>query len=134
MEAILSEQERHELVGVLRELDPTAPRENRNVIRRKTLMSVWMQRLGRNDSRALAKIMLVNVSLNGVGLLSKTPCLKGEKFVLPLRFDEGGGWLVLCEVRNCRKLASGYFKIGGRFIDRMEDDKGVAKIPEDWRG
>ena len=57
-------------------------------------------------------------------MLAKVGLATGDKFVLPLRFDEGGGWLVLCEVRNCRRLASGHFKIGGHFIERIEDAAG----------
>jgi hypothetical protein len=134
MEAVLNSKERFELVSVLREMDPTAPREHRRSPRRKTLISLWMQRLGRNNARAITKVMLVNVSEVGVGFLGKAACVAGEKFVLPLPFNEGGGWLVLCEVRNCRKLASGHFKMGAKFLDRIEDKSGDAKIPGDWLG
>ena len=70
--------------------------------------------------------------MRGVGLLTKVVHVKADKFVMPLRFDEGGGWLVLCEVRNSKSLATGHYKVGARFIDRIEDPWGDAKIPGDW--
>src|ERR1035437_3041409 len=136
MEGFLNGEERYQLVRTLRNMDPIAPREHRRTLRRKVLMSLWMQQLEKNKTPRLSKITLVNVSLNGVGVLCQTSSRMGEKIVLPLSFHEGGGWLVLCEVRRCRRLASGFYLIGGCFIDHIhiEDEKGVAKIPGDWWG
>jgi len=133
MEATLTTHERHQLVTVLRELDRTAVKERRRHLRRKTLIHLWMQRINRGARQRFTEIVLVNVSAIGVGLLSPVACPKGERFVLPLPFVEGGGWLVLCEVRNCQRLANGLFKIGGRFVDKIEDEDGDAKVPERWR-
>jgi len=132
MDVVLTAGERQELVTVLRELDPTAPKERRGSVRRKTLLNLWMQRIGENEGGTISKVVLVNVSVSGVGILTKMPFLRGEKFAIPLPFAEGGGWLVLCEVRNCQRLMSGHYKVGGRFIDRIEDDNGDAKIPGNW--
>ena len=133
MEATLTTQERHQLVTVLRELDHTALQERRRHQRRKTLINLWLQRLNPNAKPKFAEIVLINVSPIGVGLLSKIPCQIREKLVLPLPFIEGGGWLVLCEVRNCRKVPNGRFKIGCRFLDKIEDATGSAEIPHHWR-
>ncbi|MCL2646550.1 MAG: hypothetical protein FWD61_06035 [Phycisphaerales bacterium] len=133
MKTVLTAKEHQQLVTVLRELDHNAIKERRRLPRRKTLINLWMQRLGKNARPKFSEILLVNVSTNSVGLLSKVACLTGEKLVLPLPFIEGGGWLVLCEVRNCQKLVCGQFKIGCRFIDKIEDENGDAKIPDQWR-
>lgn len=132
MEGVLTTQERYELVSVLQQLDPQAPAEQRRMPRRKALVNLWIRRIGKGRSGLLTKLVLVNVSATGVGILAKTPFEKGDKFVMPLRFDEGGGWLVLCEVRNCKTLANGHYKVGGLFIDRIEDPSGDAKTPGDW--
>lgn len=132
MEGVLTVQERHELVAVLRQLDPQAPAEQRLAPRRKALVKLWIRRIGKGRSGLPAKLVLVNVSTMGVGMVARTPLAKGDKFVMPLRFDEGGGWLVLCEVRNCKTLANGHYKVGGLFIDRIEDPSGDAKTPGDW--
>ena len=133
MNAILTEKERNQLVTVLRELDKTAVRERRRQVRRKTLINLWMQRISKNARPKFTEVVMVNVAAKGVGLLSKVACLVGEKLVLPLPFVEGGGWLVLCEVRNCQKLACGQFKIGCHFVEKIEDENGATKIPDHWR-
>jgi hypothetical protein len=132
MDGLLTDRERHELVAVLRQLDPQAPAEQRRTPRRKALVSLWIRRIGKGQSKAPAKQVLVNVSEQGVGMLGKAAFANGDKFVMPLRFDEGGGWLVLCEVRNSKALPNGHYKVGCKFIDRIEDPQGDAKIPGDW--
>jgi hypothetical protein len=75
--------------------------------------------------------MLVNVAAQGVGLQVETPLKVGQKFLLQLRFMEGGGWLVLCETRNCSPLRMA-FKVGAKFLDRIDDPDGTSKPPMDW--
>jgi hypothetical protein len=132
LESTLSLEERHQLVSVLRQLDPQSPAEQRRSPRRKALVNLWIRRINKHRSRALARLVLVNVSQTGVGFLAKSPFEAGEKFVMPLRFDEGGGWLVLCEVRNLKGLANGHYKVGAKFLERIEDPSGDARIPGDW--
>jgi hypothetical protein len=132
LESTLSLEERHQLVSVLRQLDPQSPAEQRRSPRRKALVNLWIRRINKHRSRALARLVLVNVSQTGVGFLAKSAFEAGEKFVMPLRFDEGGGWLVLCEVRNLKGLANGHYKVGAKFLERIEDPSGDARIPGDW--
>jgi hypothetical protein len=132
MESTLSIEERHQLVSVLRQLDPQSPSEQRRSPRRKALVNLWIRRIGKSRSKALARLVLVNVSQTGVGFLSKAGFESGEKFVMPLRFDEGGGWLVLCEIRNLKALPNGHYKVGAKFLERIEDPSGDARIPGDW--
>jgi len=131
-EVLLTAEERHQLVAVLRELDPGSPREHRSGVRRKVLMNLWIRRLVKGKSRMLQKVVLLDVSKKGLAMLSPTAFGHGDKLVVPLEFGEGGGWLVLCEVRNCRKLPNGRYKIGAQFIDRIEDTDGKSRIPGDW--
>jgi hypothetical protein len=132
MDTLLSTQERHQLVSVLRQLDPHAPAEQRRTPRRKALVNLWIRRISQKTTTAVARLVLVNVSQNGVGFLAKSEFAAGEKFVMPLRFDEGGGWLVLCEVRNAKALRDGHYKVGAKFLERIEDPSGDARIPGDW--
>jgi hypothetical protein len=131
-EVLLSEEETHQLIAVLRDLDPAAPKEKRAGARRKVLLHIWIRRLAKGRSRNLQKVVLVDVSRKGLALLTTMPLEVDDKIVAPLQFGEGGGWLVLCEVRNCRKLASGHLKVGAQFIDRIEDENGTTRIPGDW--
>ena len=132
-EVLLTEEERHQLVAVLRELDPAAPKEKRSGPRRKVLLNIWIRQLVKGKARTLQKGLLVDVSKKGLALLLESPLGVGDKVVVPLEFGEGGGWLTLCEVRNCRREArSGRWKIGTQFLDRIEDTDGRSRIPGDW--
>jgi hypothetical protein len=131
-ETVLSSNQRQELLNVLQELDPTAPTEKRRSARRKVLKSLWIRNLTNTGARGLRKAVLENVSKRGVGLLVHRAMTKGDKFLLPLDFEDGSGWLVLCEARNCRRLASGQFKVGAGFIDRVERQGEEMQVPADW--
>jgi len=83
--------------------------------------------------------IIVNVSVQGVGIILSKALAKSAKFILPLRFSEGGGWLVLCEVRNCvsvlQVIPNQYqrqWKVGARFLERIDDPKATAMPPLDW--
>jgi len=129
---LLNNSQRHQLLTVLQELDPSAPAENRRHPRRKVLKSLWIRTLTKTGAKPLRKVVLDNVSKQGVGLLIHRSLKSGDKFLLPLDFEDGSGWLVLCETRNCRKQESGQFKLGARFIDRIERSGDTLQIPPDW--
>ncbi len=129
----LSEEERHQLVAVLRELDPGSPKEKRSGPRRKVLLSLWIRKVARGKATGLQKAVLVDVSRKGLAILTTEALEVGDKVVAPLQFGEGGGWLTLCDVRNCRRLTGvARWKVGLQFIDRIEDTDGKSKIPGDW--
>ena len=126
----LTAEERHQLILVLRDLDQKAPTEHRRRPRRKVQLNVWIRLLeGKHLKRMPA--VLVNVAAQGVGLHVDRPLPCGQKFLLPLRFIEGGGWLVLCETRNCRPLRQ-TCRLGAKFLDRIDDPDGTARPPLDW--
>lgn len=131
-DAQLTAQERHELLRVLRDLDPGAPKESRQHPRRKVLMHMELRRIVKNALGPITRVVVMNVSRVGVGFISKTPIAKGQHFVVRFRFAEGGGWLLLCEVRNTAPLANSQTKVGAKFIDRLEDDTGRSSVPADW--
>ncbi len=132
MESIsLTTDERHKLLAVLREMDPKAPAEKRKSVRRKVQLEIWIRPVSKK-SPGLIKSMLVDVSARGVALVAGRVVQKGERFVMPLRFREGGGWLILCEVRNATALPRGRCKIGARIVDRIDDPEGDSKPPLDW--
>ncbi|HVS70559.1 MAG TPA: hypothetical protein VHQ47_04820 [Phycisphaerae bacterium] len=135
MQVQLTTNERQQLLAVLREMDPATsatPQEKRRKPRRKVAQKLWLRRIARDEKFPIQRATLVNTSQSGVGLLCSQQVPEGERFVIPLRFVEGGGWLVLCEVRNCRRLSESHFKVGARFIDKIEDDAGDARPPADW--
>lgn len=127
----LSARERRQLLSVLRELDPAGLPENRRNNRRKVSSPLWLRRLS-GSPRLPIKAALINASAHGAGLLLPIALAVGDRFVVPLRFAEGGGWLVLCEVRNCKPLPGKHFQVGVRFVDRITDDQETGQIPADW--
>lgn len=132
MQVQLTTSERQQLLAVLRDMDPAVPAEKRRRPRRKVSQSLWLRRIARDEKFPIQRATLVNSSPAGVGLLCAHVLPEGERFVIPLRFLEGGGWLVLCEVRNCRRLSDAHFKVGAKFIDKIEDEVGNARPPADW--
>jgi hypothetical protein len=127
----LTADERHKLLAVLRELDEGAPAEKRRQARRKVQLDVPVRMVGRRPAKTV-KSMLIDVSARGVALIVGQELEKGEKLVLPLRFREGGGWLILCEVRNASALPHGRCKVGAKIVDRIDDPEGNARPPMDW--
>jgi len=123
-----------QIKNVLRDLDPTAIQEKRRFPRQKTALELYVRKLAPGARHALFKVLMVNTSKRGVGILAPRVMNLGERFVLPLRFDDGGGWLVLCSVRNRRKLAGGHWKIGAEFLAWVEDESGKTRIPAEWFG
>jgi len=75
---------------------------------------------------------VLNVAARGAAVRVKQRLQKGDKLLLPLAFREGGGWLVLCEVRNCTPLDRGFFKVGCVFKEKIDDPTGQARPPLDW--
>jgi hypothetical protein len=128
----LNPEEHKKLLSVLRELDTRTPAEKRRHNRRNTLLDLWIQPINEGGKRSVLKATLVNVAARGVGVDLKQPLPIGHKFLLRLRFREGGGWLVLCEVRNCRRHDEGLYRLGGQFLDRVDDPYGDVKPPFDW--
>jgi hypothetical protein len=126
----LTSQERHQLLAVLREMDGNAPKEKRREPRRNILMRMWIRPIAHRKC-GRQRATLLNVASRGVGLMTLHALEKRQKFLLPLRFHDGGGWLVLCEVRSCVPAKDGY-KIGAKFLDRIDDLKGNAPPPMDW--
>jgi hypothetical protein len=127
---ILTTQERRQLMAVLRDLDSQAPTEKRRQPRRKVQLNIGIHPT-RKDACGLLAAKLLNVAVGGMGLEVPTALRKGQRFTVQLRFQEGGGWLVLCEVRNCRAIEGG-FRLGAEFIQRIEDPDGNARIPKIW--
>ena len=126
----LTANERQKLLAVLREMDHHAPEEKRSESRHKVLLDITIRTIaGRRCTRH--KATLVNVAKRGLGLIVPHQLPKGSRFIVPLRFHDGGGWLVLCEVQSCVEHRTGY-KVGARFQDRIDDPKGNAAPPMDW--
>ena len=131
----LSHNEVQQVLDVLRDLAAEQkPTNHRRALRRKVALPLWLRRIpGCGSERSqLFRIMAVDISNKGIGCLSRRKLELGETFVLPLRFSEGGGQLVLCRVRFLRELASGHFRVGAEFAATTPDPTGRARIPEEW--
>jgi len=134
----LNQQERQQLLDVLRDMDATKSTERRRDKRRDVVVNLVVRKVKSGNVRKAAEPVsvfpgtVVNVAARGVGLKLAQALDTGDKIVLPLRFREGGGWLVLCQVRTCSRQSDGSFRIGAKFVERLEDPEGIAKVPVDW--
>jgi len=131
----LSPSEIQQVLEVLHDLArDKAPANQRAADRRKVALPLWLRRLpgAGSDRSQLFRIMAVDISRKGIGCLSRRKMGLGENFVLPLRFTEGGGELVLCRVRYARQLQSGHYRLGAEFMATTPDPTGRARIPREW--
>lgn len=129
-EPALTEDERHKLLTVLRDMDPKAPQEKRKSLRRKVQLETSVRLV--NKRPGAMNVVLVDVSSRGVAVVMPRQLETGDRFMLPLRFREGGGWLVLCEVRNVSGMSRGRAKVGAKIVDRIDDPAGNSRPPLDW--
>jgi hypothetical protein len=128
----LTFEERHQVLSVLHELDPSAPRESRRHPRRRTLMEVVIQPVVKGAVAVPQRVILANVARRGLAVLLARPAKVGQRFVTLLEFDDGSATLTLCEVRNSQELASGLHKTGAQFLARIEEATPDTEIPSDW--
>jgi hypothetical protein len=131
-EIALTVREKQQLLSVLRDLDPEAPSEKRQNPRRKVRLNLEIRAFSAGSSPIPVRAGLINVSPEGAGLIVSETLEVGNRLLLPLRFREGGGWLVLAEVRNCARLSHGQFKVGCLFREKIEDPDSNAQPPGDW--
>lgn len=127
----LTKQEVQQLLTIL---TGKSSSEQRRHPRHRVAQPVWVKRFAQSERKRneLFKVMLTDASRRGVGFLSKRIFQAGESFVVPLRFAEGGGTLVLCKARFCRTTESGHYRIGAEFAATVPDPEGKAKIPVEW--
>lgn len=127
----LSKQEVQQLLAILTGKDSV---ENRRHPRHRVAQPVWVKRFAQSQRKRheLFKVMLTDASRRGVGLLSKRIFQTGESFVVPLRYAEGGGSLVLCRTRFCRSTESGHYRVGAEFAATIPDPDGKTRIPVEW--
>jgi hypothetical protein len=126
----LTSQEKHRLLSVLRELDGHSPAERRRFFRRKVQIRATINTL--KSPSIIMKSVIADISPHGAALLIPRALPKKAKFILPLRFSEGGGWLVLCEVRNCAPQSERMWRVGARFLEHIDDPRGTEQPPLDW--
>ena len=128
----LSVKEKHQLLSVLRELDSAAPAEKRQLPRKPVVLRIRIRVIASPRKTTSHWAVVRDVAPRGIGLTLPFSLPKGSRLVAPLNFREGGGWLVLCEVRNCSEWDNGQFVVGARFVDKIDDPDGTAKPPMDW--
>jgi|SRR5690349_8465434 len=73
--------------------------------------------LSRTDRGDGIPIWVRNVSANGFGFTCTRELQAGEMFMLLLVGDKPQS--VACQVRHCRRVASGVYQLGAKFIDAL---------------
>lgn len=136
-QATLSQDEKADLLGVLRDLDPThtgIPPELRRAKRRGVLEWMPVQLMPRfeGDRLRILRVLIKDVSAGGAGLYSRRPFAADDRFVLPVRFDEGGGKLFLCRVVFSRPASPRHHTVGAKFLASIDDPDATTMIPTEW--
>ncbi|MGC9260733.1 MAG: hypothetical protein ACP5I8_11760 [Phycisphaerae bacterium] len=130
----LSQNERQQIVQIIENLKQEGESLGRRHRRRPVRQIMWLKRLPRPERprSATFRVNLEDVSLKGMGLFSRRHLQRNEYVVAPLQFREGGGMLVLCQIRFCRELPEGGYRVGAEFDETLADPTGTTRIPQAW--
>ena len=74
-----------------------------------------------DDATGPFQAWLIELSISGIALLSRTKLTKGEQLIIHLPYAtrrQGGCMPLLCIVANCRPMSDGTHRIGCIFVDR----------------
>jgi len=118
-------------------LDPThrgIPPEQRRSRRRGVLEWMPVQLMPRfdGDKLRILRVLIKDVSAGGAGLYSRRPFAAGDRFVLPVRFSEGGGTLFLSQVVFSRPASPRHHAVGAKFIAWIDDPEATVPVPREW--
>jgi hypothetical protein len=130
----LSKSERKQILQIIENLKNDGESLGRKHRRRPVQQIMWLKRLPRPERprSAAFRVNAEDVSLKGMGFLTRRRLQTNEYVVAPLQFREGGGMLVLCLVRFCRQLADGSYRVGTEFEETLADPTSTARIPQAW--
>ncbi len=62
------------------------------------------------------QIHVRDISAMGIGIIHNLKMAVKQQFIIEMPLEEGGSRRILCEVKNCRRLADDLFGIGASFI------------------
>ncbi len=130
----LSINERKQILQIIENLKTEGESLGRKHRRRPVQQIMWLKRLPRPERprSAAFRVNTEDVSLKGMGFLTRRRLQENEYVVAPLQFREGGGMLVLCLVRFCRQLPQGGYRAGTEFEETLTDPTGTTRIPQAW--
>ncbi len=130
----LSKVERKQILQIIENLKNEGESLGRRHRRRPVQQIMWLKRLPRPERprSAAFRVHTEDVSLKGMGFLTRRRLQENEYVVAPLQFREGGGMLVLCLVRFCRQLPEGGYRVGTEFEETLADATGTTRIPQGW--
>ena len=76
------------------------------------------------------QIHVRDISALGIGIIHNLKMALKQQFIIEMPLEEGGMRRILCEVKNCRRLADDLFGIGASFIAaKAFDAKPTAPAP-----
>ncbi len=130
----LSKIEQEQIRQIIENLKKEGESLGRKHRRRPVQQIMWLKRLPRPDRprSAAFRVRTEDVSLKGMGFLTRRRLQPHEYVVAPLQFREGGGMLVLCRVRFCSELPEGGYRVGAEFEETLADPTGTTRIPQAW--
>jgi hypothetical protein len=109
----------------------TAAAERRGQPRVPQDTATFVHRLSDREAPIL-RTQLLDISEQGVGLLSMIPVAAGSRIAVQVAHGGTGHELLLCRVRHCVKSPSGQFRIGAQVLQRQPGDAVHTRIPPEW--
>lgn len=82
------------------------------------------------ENRGKHQVVMRDLSVGGVGLITRFSMTTGDRFALLLERDGQTPAGVACEVRHCRKVSAGLYSVGSRFVSDLVERDG-AEPPEE---
>ena len=73
-----------------------------------------------------------NISVSGIGFVSKRMFRRDEYISVPLRFANLPGKLILAKITFGRYLRAGLYEMGAEFHETVSNAKGNARLPDHW--
>jgi hypothetical protein len=110
-------------------LRPAFPSQEQRQSNRVPVQSTATVVLIGGQNRGKHQVVMRDISVGGVGIISRFALSPGERFVLLLERDGQTPAGVACEVRHCRKVATGVYSVGARFVSDLVERDG--DVPEE---
>ena len=114
----LSAKQLHQIMATLRSSSNPATKDKRQEPRVGFRTNVHIQSVAGNAVSECEQVALRDLSKTGLGILRSQPVAIHSRFVVKM-LDEARrpDFLLVCTVRNCRKVAAIQYAIGAMFVE-----------------
>jgi hypothetical protein len=119
---------------ILQQLDqlPVKNNDNRRKAPRVPVHIAMIVTLLSGIAPSPVEIYSRNISLSGLGFVSRRMFRREERIAMLLRFPNTPPKLILARVTFGRYISSGLYEMGSEFLECINDPKNPDLIPNEW--